>query len=1050
MKRGTMFGSTRGRLLAGLVSAAAVATLVLAPALGDTVVELTSSEIEVVGAAAQDGAITVVSNDGTPSLRDAGAIESWEALQQAIDDAPDGTPVTITLTRHLGGGSELVIPAGKDITIELAGYTLAQQGDGQRVITNNGTLTIRGDDGRGSRIEGSQVANVDGAGIYSTEGSVLTIEDCTITHCKADGRGGAVCSAGTLTMNRVTVQDNTVKDLDVHNGGGICIEKSGSAVLNDCEISNNGHSEWPSKGGGIYCEGDLTINGGDIHDNFAVNGGGVYVSNGGSLALAGCTMSKNEAFSKGGGVYLAEGASLSMNDGSITENHAREGGGGIYLENAGAVSMEGASVVKGNTLSSGVDSNMQLSKDVTLAVGTLVDGADVGVSMGDGSATGAFTSGFGQNNPDASPRNYFHADDERCVIYPELIDGEACLAGKMTSWANLNKFLNEAGGLEVGYLEEDLTATSDDDPLTVPEGRTFKLDMQGHTIDRGLSEWVDHGGVIENSGALTLVNGTVTGGKTTGDGGGITNGQGATLSLEGVTVEGNSAQQYGGGIDNSGTMILGDRTSVRGNTARCGGGINSLYEMTAWNGVTIEANAATERGGGIKNMGDLTLDDAVVRNNSSEGDGGGIHNMGTKLELFGGTEVTNNTAGTESADGIGGGLYNDSSWVSVGDSARVTGNTASKGGNDVYLCYDRSINVVRSLTDEAQFGVTLANGTGRLTVGYDRYNGGQSPDGFFKADEGLNVSLMDDGEVEISKYTQGLATFSYNVALGDSIDIVFNVRDLTDDPENYTIEYGPTGGEMQVTRLSDPELNTFTIASCSAKEMGDTFDVIVMHNTSPNDGEVIKESQYSVRGYCRSVISRDGKVNQSMTDEQAAALCDLCKATLDYGSHTQRVLGYRTYDLANGGRDYFDNAAIVVPLVDRSVSGSCEGITGQNISLVTTSKTQFAVLFKHKKGADKADYTFTVDGEPYANDKVIDRNNKFEVWIDGIVAKDLAKEHTITVSKGESTYTYTASPVCYLSRAIYGDAPVEKPEVFRALYNYYEKAVDYFSTVGRA
>ena len=1023
------FGSVRERLLVGLTSAAMVATLVPAPALAETVVEVAPSKVTAVDAPAQDDAITVVDESEAvkaevqddEALEAASAsknaeigeqrssavalsamsisnIESMDELQCAIDEAPDGVATTITLTRDLCGVRELVIPAGKDITIEMNGCKLKQEAGDRRVITNNGTLTLIGDSNRLSCIDGGE-GHVWGTGgcIRSTAGSVLTVEDCTITHGMATSGGGIYCE-GTLTMSGSVIKENKAIAASKENllGAGLFVAKGGCATLNDCEVEGNEiealSSNDNSRGGGIYCEGDLSLNGGSVHGNKARYGAGICVRNGGSLSVAGS---------------------------SICENKSTKAGGGIYLDGGTTLAMEGSIVVRDNESPSG-KSNVQLEVGETIAItGALADGADIGIGLRGNCPIGVFTSGFGEHNPSASPQDFFHTADEDYSISAEQVDGEAYIDKEIGSWASLNEILNDVDGPSVCCLGADLTASEADGPLTVPEGRTVRLELCGHTIDRGLESAIERGSVLENEGSLTIAGGTVKGGMTTGEGGGILNGRGASLTLENVTVTGNNAEGNGGGVCNYGTLTLCDGASVCENAGRCGGG--------------------------IVNMGELTLDGAVVKGNKSKRGGGGIYNCGTKLELLGSTEVTGNAAGGESVRANGGGLFNETGSISVGDSARVTGNTASRAGNDLYLLYDRSVNVVRSLTDEAQFGVTLESKVGELTVGYGKNGGGQSLDDVFKVDEGLSVGLTNAGEVKIGDSAQELAKFGYSVTLGDSIDIVFNVKDLVDDPENYTIEYGPTDGMMSVTRLSDPKLNTFTVASCAAKEMGETFDVVVTHKTSPDNDEIIKKSQYSVRDYCERVIER-GAASEKSKDKAAVALC---KATLDYGSHSQEELNYHTDSLVNGGTDFFDNAAIEVPVVNSQVSGSCDGITGQTISLNTTSRTQFVVLFKHAKGADKADYTFTVDGESYDASKVVDRNNKFEVWVDGISARDLAQEHTVTVSKGGETYSYTASPVVCLSKAIHGDKPVENPEVYRALYNYHLKAVDYFTAVGR-
>ena len=53
------------------------------------------------------------------------------------------------------------------------------------------------------------------------------------------------------------------------------------------------------------------------------------------------------------------------------------------------------------------------------------------------------------------------------------------------NWSNLQTRLNQGGEI---VLDQDYTADASDVALEVPEGATVILDLNGHTIDRGLTE----------------------------------------------------------------------------------------------------------------------------------------------------------------------------------------------------------------------------------------------------------------------------------------------------------------------------------------------------------------------------------------------------------------------------------------------------------------------------------------------------------------------------------------------------------------------------------
>ncbi|MBQ9060126.1 MAG: hypothetical protein IJ128_03185, partial [Firmicutes bacterium] len=71
------------------------------------------------------------------------------------------------------------------------------------------------------------------------------------------------------------------------------------------------------------------------------------------------------------------------------------------------------------------------------------------------------------------------------------------------NWSNLQTRLNQGGEI---VLDQDYTADASDVALEVPEGATVILDLNGHTIDRGLTEKNAkvNGSVITVKGSLTI------------------------------------------------------------------------------------------------------------------------------------------------------------------------------------------------------------------------------------------------------------------------------------------------------------------------------------------------------------------------------------------------------------------------------------------------------------------------------------------------------------------------------------------------------------------
>ena len=119
--------------------------------------------------------------------------------------------------------------------------------------------------------------------------------------------------------------------------------------------------------------------------------------------------------------------------------------------------------------------------------------------------------------------------------------------GPVSGWAGLQNAMNNGA---VVKLAADVIAESTDAALTVPEGKTVVLELNGFTINRNLAEAAANGSVIINNGTLAITgDGIITGGNTTGNGGGILNN--GTLTLYDGEITSNTAAGQGGGVYNT-------------------------------------------------------------------------------------------------------------------------------------------------------------------------------------------------------------------------------------------------------------------------------------------------------------------------------------------------------------------------------------------------------------------------------------------------------------------------------------------------------------------
>ena len=238
------------------------------------------------------------------------------------------------------------------------------------------------------------------------------------------------------------------------------------------------------------------------------------------------------------------------------------------------------------------------------------------------------------------------------------------------------------------------------DALTVGEGQSATIKMNGHKIYRDLSESVSKGSVLwvaprasltlDGSGSQATFTvreriagderqitsgGLVTGGYSTNSGGGIEMKGNSTVTLINVAVSGN-ATSHGGGVsmtEKTGTLVMTDaaidynETYNGGNAWSLGGGvyIDTPYNTIKMTRSSISHNRA-DLGGGIY----CSTDDASVY-------------------MWEGSKIDSNVARSSNSleSGHGGGIYiNRSSFTIEGDgTALVSNNYADKVGGGVYI-----------------------------------------------------------------------------------------------------------------------------------------------------------------------------------------------------------------------------------------------------------------------------------------------------------------------------------------------------------------------------
>ncbi len=282
----------------------------------------------------------------------------------------------------------------------------------------------------------------------------------------------------------------------------------------------------------------------------------------------------------------------------------------------------------------------------------------------------------------------------------------------------------------------NITVTADIDlsnsTLSIESGTTVTIDLGGRTLDRKLRVRGEGGGqviTVRSGATLNLSNGTLKGGWG-GNGGGLVN-EGGTVNLTNVIITGNTADDRGGGISNYGTLTM-TGGSIIGNTSNDqtnpsgGGGLFNYEGCTATlTNVTITDNEAKVKGGGgIFDIGKLSMEGCTVRNNTARTCGGGVwhgddHVSGLELKMQGVNLITDNIAGG------------------------ITGN--------LFLTGHRKITCTGSL-EGSRIGVSLAVDYW-FTYGFSSYHSGDDVSTIFQPDrpETNSVGVASNGEAIMRK-----------------------------------------------------------------------------------------------------------------------------------------------------------------------------------------------------------------------------------------------------------------------------------------------------------
>jgi predicted outer membrane repeat protein len=539
--------------------------------------------------------ITAVMLAALTPVNAASSVGSEEALIKAITAGND-----VKLTKSIELTGTVTIPAGKSVVLDLGGKTLDRA---LKSVSENGSV------------------------ITVEKGASLTVTDSTGNPGVITGGyalyGGGICNYGNLKIENGVIAAN--KALDGQKGAG----------------------------GGIY-NGDgatLTLTGGTIKDNRAINGGGIYNDNGALVTVQNGSYKK-----KVGSIVVTVKTSP-----AITGNKATESGGGIY--NASDLILKDSPVFSDN----GYDIFLTEDKKITFSGALSVKDRITVMATG---TDPMITLDF-KNSGAAFPGEILRSASDDGIIVPG-IEGEAIFKNGTTTAVftySDNKLLSaeyysrvkdawdtasnyaKAGKKTEMILGSDFT---EDEVLTVEENADLTLDLNGHYIKRNRNyDQIKNGEVFRVKEGATFIVKDSNPNRRCYDGlrGGVITGGASTNSAGGIHLEGSSTlYMYGGTIyecvtcEDGGAINASERhtkiylkdcriyfcQAIDSFDACMGGGIYaSRFEVLSLENVSIEDCYSEDSGGAIYLRGegeaDVSFKNVLFCGNKAYDNGGAIY-----------------------------------------------------------------------------------------------------------------------------------------------------------------------------------------------------------------------------------------------------------------------------------------------------------------------------------------------------------------------------------------------------------------------------------------
>lgn len=484
-----------------------------------------------------------------------------------------------------------------------------------------------------------------------------------------------------------------------------------------------------------------------LQNNNVKMGGHIHIPSGATVTidLNNCTLSRDLTGATGWGIVIYnDGGNLTITDSSnekggvLTGGYNSGHGSGIYNKS-------GTLTIEGGTFTGNHSGNSGKGGAIYIETGTLnLNGGIVTNNIADSQGGGIYVESGKTMNMQGAPTitgNKVGSSDNNLFLSNNVVINVG--DGGLTGSDGTIGVTKDSPGLITTALDNDTRYK-----VFVSDKNNYETANSTENKAYYQTCWMGLANQMNADGEITLNAAKVYEAYSTDPCLTVPSGKTVNLDLNGLTLNrGKSSAEPDGcaiKVENSGTLtISGSGTIKGGKNSSGGGGIQNLGTLTI-NGGTIRENTSTSWGGGIHNEGTLNISGGIIEQNTASGcNGGGIHNTGT-LNITGGT-IQSNTA-----TGKGAGIYHDGTAFKLEGAPTISSNIVSNKASNVYLTANHhTITITGAIGEITPISLNMET-LGVFTSGLS----GKGTSAKFSSEAGNSVKLIDNasGEAELITY----------------------------------------------------------------------------------------------------------------------------------------------------------------------------------------------------------------------------------------------------------------------------------------------------------